>query len=95
MSRFNACKRIGMNSGKLIGFGALGAAACVGACAAFGFLPAMVAGGGAALLGPRFFGWEVVGGVALLAAAGAWFFLRSRARQSCACASLKGQGSAP
>jgi hypothetical protein len=85
-----------MNSGRLIGFGALGAAACIGACAALGFLPAMVVGGGVALLGARFVGWEVVGGLALIAAGGAWFFLRSRMRKSCACPSAtKDEESAP
>jgi hypothetical protein len=95
-SRFNEHKRIGMNSGKLLSFGALGAAACIGACAALGFLPAIIAGGGAALSGFRSVGWEIAGAVAFLAAGGVWLLLRSRARNSCACASTpKGEGSAP
>jgi hypothetical protein len=94
--RFNECKRIGMNSGKLVSLGALGAAACIGACAALGFFPAIIAGGGAALSASRFVGWEIAGAVAFLAAGGAWLLVRSRARKSSACASAtKGEGSAP
>ncbi len=77
-----------MDTRKFLTVGVLGALACVGACAAAAFIPAMLAAGGLAFVSSAFVGWPIAAGVALLAAA-AFLFWRARARRqvqsSCAC----------
>jgi hypothetical protein len=75
-----------MNSGKLLTLGA-GALACLGACAAVALIPALLAGGGLALMSEQLAGWQTVAGLALLTVAAIWLLGRRRAKQaSCACA---------
>lgn len=77
-----------MDTRKFLTFGTLGALACVGACAAAAFIPALLAAGGAALISTEFIGWPLAVGVALLAIA-AFAFWRARGRRqaqaACAC----------
>lgn len=75
-----------MKNRNIIAVGAVGAVACIGACAAAAMLPALLAGGGIGLLGDRFAGWQVGIGVALIATAAVVLLLRRRVKQSsCAC----------
>ena len=77
-----------METRKILTFGTLGALACVGACAAAAFIPAVLAAGGLAFVSSEFIGWPLAIGVALLAAAAFLFWRAHRRRQvqpSCAC----------
>ena len=75
-----------MHKQRLFTLGAAGAIACVGACAAASFIPALLASGGIALFAERFTGWQPALGLALLAAAGIWWLIARRPKQArCAC----------
>ncbi|MFN3463866.1 MAG: hypothetical protein ACK4X1_07270 [Terricaulis sp.] len=70
-----------MDTRKFLSFGALGALACVGACAAAAFLPALLATGGFALVSSAFIGWPLAIGLALIATAGLLFWRARERRQ--------------
>lgn len=74
-----------MNGKNLMGLGALGALSCVAACAAAAIIPALMAGGGLALVAERFMGWQSAVGLALLAGLAIWWIARRARQRSCAC----------
>lgn len=81
-----------MNMQKIVTLGTVGAAACIGACAAAALIPAALATGGLAFLSSEFVGWPMAIGVALLLAAAFLVWRRhvqSRASRSCANASCE------
>lgn len=77
-----------MNGSRFITLGAVGAVACVGVCAAAALVPAVLAGGGVALLLDEIAGWQVALGAVLVVGAAIWWWRvrRSRAQRSCGCA---------